>query len=140
MTDRRYYSIPAHAVAALFGGPLAAIAFATIEAHSLGRLKRDLPWLAAGLIAFLVAARAAAGSGLLDRALEDLGTQRLPTWEHLAYRVAALAMFTGCWLLHRGERRALAAAGVAPVAGYAAGLVAMVIGLVGGTLALLALR
>ena len=49
-------------------------------------------------------------------------------------------MFTGCWLLHRGERRALAAAGVAPVAGYAAGLVAMVIGLVGGTLALLALR
>jgi hypothetical protein len=140
MNARRYYSVPAHAVSALFGGPLAAIAFAAIEARALGRLQRDLPWLAAGFVAVLVAALAAAGSGLLDWAFSDLGTQHLPTWEKLAYRVTGLGTFAAYWSLHRVERRALAAAGVAPVAGYAAGVVALLLGLVGGTVLLLALR
>ena len=72
MQGRRYYSAPAFAVSSLFGGPLSAVAFAAIEARALGRLRRDLPWLALGFAAVLAAALWAAGSGLLDPALRDL--------------------------------------------------------------------
>jgi hypothetical protein len=140
MTQRHCYSLPAFAVSSLFGGPLAALAFAAIEARALGRLRRDLPWIAGGLASVLLAALAAADTGLLDRALRDLGTQHLPTWEHAAYRAAALGFFAGFWWLHHDDRQALAAAGASPVPGYGAGLVALLIGLVGGTLLLLALR
>jgi energy-converting hydrogenase Eha subunit A len=140
MTARHYYSVPAFAICSLFGGPIAAVAFAAIEARALGRLRRELPWLVTGLVALVLAAALAARRGLLDRALSDLGTQHVPTWEHLAYRLTALGYFAGYWWLHRHERRALAAAGVAPLPGYAAGLVALMIGLVGGTVLLLALR
>jgi len=140
MTQRHYYSVPALAVSSLFGGPLAAVAFAALEARALGRLGRDLPWLAAGLVAVLLAASAAADRGLLDGALRDLGTQHLSTWEHLAYRLLALAYCAGYWWLHRRERQALATAGVAPVPGYGAGVLALLIGLVAGTALLLALR
>jgi hypothetical protein len=139
-TTRRYYSMPALAIASLFGGPIAAVAFAAIEARALGRLERDLPWIIAGLAGIVVAAVAAASSGLLDAALVDLGTRHVPTWEHVAYRVLALAFVLGYWRLHRADRSELARAGVAPVPGYAAGLVALLIGLVGGTLLLLSLR
>lgn len=140
MQGRHYYSAPAFAVASLFGGPLSAVAFAAIEARALGRLQRDLPWLALGIALVLAAALLAAESGLLDPALRDLGTRAVPTWEHVAYRVAALGYFAGYWWLHRGERRELAAAGMPPVPGYAAGVVALLAGLVAGTALLLALR
>ena len=140
MQDRRYYSVPAFAVSSLFGGPLSAVAFAAIEARALGRLRRDLPWLLLGIAAVLLVSVLAADRGLLDLALRDLGTRALPTWEHVAYRLAAFGYFAAYWWLHRNERRELAAAGVEPVPGYAAGLVALLIGLVSGTLLLLALR
>lgn len=140
MTGRHYYSIPAFAISSLFGGPLAALAFAAIEARALRRLSRDLPWLLAGLAALLVASRVAAQRGLLDAALRDLGTQHVPTWEHLAYRAIALLYFAGYWALHRRDRRELAATGMPPLPGYAAGLGALLVGLVGGTALLLALR
>jgi hypothetical protein len=140
VTPRRYYSAPAFAVSSVFGGPLAAVAFAAIEARALGRLQRDLPWLVAGLVAFVGAAVIAASSGLLDQALADLGTSSVPTWENVAYRLAALAFFLAYWRLHRADRRALAQAGVAATPGYGAGTVALLAGLVGGTLLLLALR
>lgn len=140
MTPRHYYSVPAFVISSLFGGPIAAVAFAAIEARGLGRLERELPWLAGGLAAVVLAALAAAQWGLLDRALRDLGTQHVPLWEHVAYRVVALGYFAGYWWLHRRERGALAAAGVGPRPGYAAGLMALVAGLVGGTTLLLALR
>lgn len=140
MTSRHYYSIPALAVSSVFGGPLAAVAFAAIEARALGRLDRDLPWIVFGLAAVVLAALFAASTGLLEPALADLGTRRVPAWEHIGYRLVALGFFAGYWLLHRADRRELARAGVAPVPGYAAGLVALLIGLVGGTLLLLSLR
>jgi hypothetical protein len=139
-TDRRYYSAPAFAVSSIFGGPLAAVAFAAIEARALGRLHRDLPWLLAGLAAFVGAAVVAAASGLLDQAFVDLGTSRVPTWEQVSYRLAALGFFVLYWRLHLADRRALARAGVAATPGYGAGVVALLLGLVGGTLLLLALR
>lgn len=140
MNGRHYYSVPALAVSSLFGGPLAAVAFAAIEARALGRLGRDLPWIVGGLAAVIAAALLAASTGLLDDALTDLGTRRVPAWEQAAYRLAALGFFVGYWFLHRADRRELARAGVAPVPGYAAGLAALMIGLVGGTVLLLALR
>lgn len=140
MFQKQYYSVPALAVSSLFGGPISAVAFAAIEARALGRLQRDLPWLAGGLAAVLLAAMAAARWGLLDQALRNLGTFGLPTWEHVTYRLAALAYFAGYWWLHRGERNELAARGIAPIPGYAAGVVALLIGLVSGTVLLLALR
>ncbi len=140
MSGRRYYSAPAFAVSSIFGGPLTAVAFAAIEARALGRLSRDLPWLLAGLGAIVFAALWAASSGLLDQAVADLGTRRVPTWEHVAYRLAALGFFLAYWRLHRADRRELARAGVAATPGYGAGTVALLVGLVGGTLLLLALR
>jgi hypothetical protein len=136
----RYYSAPAFAVSALFGGPLAAIAFAAIEARALGRLQRDLPWLFAGLGGVIAVAALAASTGLLDEALADLGTRQVPAWAQVGYRMAALGFFLGYWLLHRADRRALARAGVAATPGYAAGLVALLAGLISGTTLLLALR
>jgi len=140
MQGRHYYSAPAFAVSSLFGGPLSAVAFAAIEARALGRLQRELPWLVLGCAAVLAAALLAANWGLLDTALRDLGTRAVPTWEHVAYRLVAFGYFIAYWWLHRHERRALAAAGVPPVPGYAAGLVALLIGLVAGTVLLLLLR
>jgi uncharacterized BrkB/YihY/UPF0761 family membrane protein len=140
MTARHYYSAPAFAVSSVFGGPLAAVAFAAIEARAMGRLQRDLPWLMAGLAIILAASMLAASSGLLDQALVDLGTRHVPTWAHVGYRLAALGFFLLYWRLHRADRRALARAGVAAVPGYGAGVVALLMGLVGGTLLLLALR
>jgi hypothetical protein len=140
MQGRHYYSAPAFAVSSLFGGPLSAVAFAAIEARALGRLQRDLPWLVLGLVAVLAAALAAANWGLLDTALRDLGTRAVPTWEHVAYRLVAFGYFLAYWWLHRQDRRELAAAGIAPVAGYAAGVVALLAGLVAGTALLLLLR
>jgi hypothetical protein len=140
MQGRRYYSVPAFAVSSFFGGPLSAVAFAAIEARALGRLQRDLPWLALGFAAVLASSLLAASWGLLDLPLRDLGTRAVPAWEHVAYRLVAVGYFLAYWWLHRDERRALAAAGVPPVPGYAAGLVALLIGLVAGTALLVALR
>lgn len=137
---RRYYSAPAFAVSSVFGGPLAAVAFAAIEARALGRLQRDLPWLVAGIVCVVAAAVLAASSGLLDQALVDLGTSHVPAWAQVGYRLVALGFFIAYWLLHRADRRALARAGVAAVPGYGAGVAALLMGLVGGTVLLLALR
>lgn len=138
--NRHCYSTPAFAVSSFFGGPLSAIAFAAIEARALGRLGRDLPWLIAGLVAVVLAAAVAADAGLLDGVLQDLGTQRLAAREHVIYRLVALAFFAGYWWLHREDRGQLARSGARPVPGYGAGLVALLIGLFGGTALLLALR
>ena len=140
MSQRRYYSTPAFAVSSLFGGPLAAIAFAAIEARSLDRLQRDIPWLVAGLTAFVTASVLAARTGLLDTALTDLGTSHVSTWAQISYRAVPLGFFAGYWVLHRPDRRRLEREGIDPVPGYGAGLAALMVGLVGGTLLLLSLR
>jgi hypothetical protein len=140
MSRVRYYSTPAFAVCSLFGGPLSAVAFATIQARAMGRLQRDLPWLMLGLAAILAATSHAAGSGLLREALADLGTRHVPAPLHLAYRVVALAFFYAYWRIQRPDRDRLRRAGVQAEPGYAAGVVALLIGLVGGTALLIALR
>jgi len=140
MTGRHYYSVPALAISALFGGPLSAVAFAAIEARALDRLRKDVAWLAAGVAAFLGAALLADRSGLLGHALEDLGTQHLPVWAQVSYRLLALVYVAGYLRLHRADRRGLAATGIGPLAGYGAGVIALLVGLVAGTAILLALR
>lgn len=106
----------------------------------MGRLARDLPWLVLGLLAIVAAASAAASGGLLREALADLGTRHVPLRLHVAYRFSALAFFYAYWRLQGPDRERLLRAGVAPEPGYAAGVVALLMGLVGGTLLLLALR
>jgi hypothetical protein len=136
----RLYSAPAFAFCSLFGGPLSAVAFATIQSRAMGRLRRDLPWLLLGLASCVVAAQQAATSGLLREALADLGTQHVPAPLHLAYRVAALVFFYLYWRLQRPHRERLLRAGVKAEPGYAAGVVALLLGLLGGTLLLISLR
>ncbi len=106
----------------------------------MGRLLRDLPWLVLGLFLFLAAASFAASNGLLREALADLGTQHVPVLLHLSYRAAALGFFYAYWRRLQPERDRLIEQGVAVEPGYAAGVVALLIGLVGGTMVLLALR
>jgi hypothetical protein len=136
----RHYSTPAFAVCSLFGGPLSAVAFAAIQSRAMGRLQRDLPWLLLGLLVVLLASSYAASSGLLREALADLGTTHVPMLLHVAYRVIALAFFYVYWWRLQPGRERLLRAGVAAEPGYAAGVVALLIGLVGGTLLLLSLR
>jgi hypothetical protein len=124
----------------LFGGPLSAISFAAIQSRAMGRLWRDLPWLVLGLALTLAAAAYAASSGLLREALADLGTRRVPLLVHVAYRLAALAFFYAFWRRLLPDRDRLIRAGVPVEPGYAAGVVALLLGLVGGTTVLLALR
>jgi len=106
----------------------------------MGRLVRDLPWLVLGLLLFLAAASFAASIGLLREALADLGTQHVPVLTHLSYRAAALLFFYVYWRRLLPDRDRLIEAGVAVEPGYAAGVVALLIGLVGGTIVLLVLR
>jgi hypothetical protein len=136
----RYYSTPAFAVCALFGGPLSAVAFATIQSRAMGRLRRDLPWLMLGVAAILAAATHAAGTGLLREAIADLGTRHVPALLHVAYRILALGFFYAYWRIQRPDRDRLHHAGIQAEPGYAAGVVALLIGLVGGTVLLVALR
>jgi hypothetical protein len=106
----------------------------------MGRLARDLPWLVLGLLAIVAAASVAASSGLLSEALQDLGTRHVPLLLHVAYRLSALGFFYAYWRLQGPERERLLRAGIAAEPGYAAGVVALLMGLAGGTLLLLALR
>jgi len=136
----RHYSTPAFAVCALFGGPLSAVAFAAIQSRAMGRLTRDLPWLLLGLLSVLLASSYAASSGLLREAIADLGTTHVPVLLHVAYRVIALLFFYAYWQRLQPERERLLNAGIAPEPGYGAGVLALLAGLVSGTLLLLALR
>lgn len=136
----RHYSTPAFAVCSLFGGPLSAVAFATLQSHVMGRLRRDLPALLLGLLAIIGVALYSASSGLLREALADLGTRNVPGPLHLAYRVVSLGFFYAYWRRLRADRERLICDGIAAEPGYAAGLASLLIGLVGGTLLLLALR
>lgn len=140
MSQVRHYSTPAFAVCSLFGGPLSAVAFAAIQSRAMGRLQRDLPWLLLGLLLVLLASSYAASSGLLREALVDLGTTHVPVLLHVAYRVIALLFFYAYWKRLQPERERLMRAGIAAEPGYGAGVVALLVGLVGGTLLLLALR
>lgn len=140
MNQPRLFSTPAFAVCSLFGGPLSAISFAAIQSRAMGRLWRDLPWLVLGLLLILAAAAYAASSGLLREALADLGTRHVPLLVHVAYRLAALAFFYAFWRRLLPDRDRMIQAGVPVEPGYAAGVVALLLGLVGGTTVLLALR
>jgi hypothetical protein len=136
----RLYSTPAFAVCSIFGGPLSALSFAAIQSRAMGRLRRDLPALLLGLAVVLAGSVWSASAGLLRQALVDLGTSHVPVLLHIAYRLIAVAFFLVYWRMLLPERRRLLQTGLAPEPGYGAGVVALLIGLVGGTLLLLALR
>ncbi len=140
MNRPRLYSTSAFAVCSLFGGPLSALAFAAIQSRAMGRLWHDLPWLVLGLLMTFAAAAYAASSGLLREALGDLGTRHVPVLTHLAYRLAALAFFYAFWRRLLPDRDRLIQAGVPVEPGYATGVFALLLGLVGGTVTLLVLR
>ncbi len=136
----RLYSTRAFAVCSLFGGPLSAVAFAALQARAMGRLRRDLPWLLLGLALFLAGAYILAETGLLGEAMTDLGTTHVPLVSQLVYRLVALGFCFAYWQRQQPEREQLMAAGITPEPGYGVGVVALLVGLVGGTLVLLALR
>jgi energy-converting hydrogenase Eha subunit A len=136
----RLYSTRAFVVCSLFGGPLSAVAFAALQARAMGRLRRDLPWLLLGLALFLAGAYILAETGLLGEAMTDLGTTHVPLVSQLVYRLVALGFCFAYWQRQQPEREQLMAAGITPEPGYGVGVVALLVGLVGGTLVLLALR
>ena len=140
MKRRQLYSTPAFAVCSIFGGPLSALAFATIQSHAMNRLLRDLPALLLGLAVMFAGTGWAASAGLLEQALVDLGTSHVPVLMHIAYRLIAVGFFLVYWRMLLPERRQLLEAGVTVQPGYGAGLAALLVGLVGGTTLLLALR
>jgi hypothetical protein len=136
----RLYSTPAFAVCSIFGGPLSALSFAAIQSRAMGRFRRDLPALLLGLAVVLAGSAWSASAGLLRQALVDLGTTHVPVLLHIAYRLIAVAFFLVYWRMLLPERRRLLQSGLEPEPGYGAGVAALLIGLVGGTLLLLALR
>lgn len=140
MQRPRLYSTPAFAVCSIFGGPLSALAFAAIQSHAMNRLLRDLPALLVGLVVMFAGTFWSASAGLLDQALLDLGTSHVPVLMQVGYRLIAIGFFLVYWRMLLPERRQLLQAGLEPEPGYGVGVVALLIGLVGGTLLLLAVR
>jgi energy-converting hydrogenase Eha subunit A len=72
--------------------------------------------------------------------MTDLGTSHVPLVSQLVYRLAALGFCFAYWQRQQPERERLITAGIAPEPGYGVGVVALLVGLVGGTIVLLALR
>ena len=136
----RHYSTRAFAICSLFGGPLSAVVFAALQARAMGRLRRDMPWLLLGLGLFLAGAYVLAETGMLDEALTDLGTRNVPFVSQLVYRLVALGYCFAYWQRQQPERERLVAAGVESEPGYGVGVLALLAGLLGGTMLLLMLR
>ncbi len=116
------FSPQAHFLSSFFGGPLAALAMAGLNAARLGRTRVDAPWLALGLLGYLglEAGLALTGSG---QAL----VQQLESWmgqgaHGLLVRVFALGCFVVFMRRHRREQAACDLMGLPRPAGLWPGI------------------
>lgn len=119
---RAPYAQQVHFLTAFFGGPLAAMAFNLLNSHRLERLRRDAPWLVAGLAlalgldAFLLLTEP--GRAFVAAAEAVLGRNVLG----LAVRVLALGLFVLGLVMHRREHQAADLMGVPRPSGWVLGI------------------
>jgi len=120
------YSLQAGFLVALCGGPAAVFGMATLNAHRVGRLPRDLAWLLPALLAWLLfeAWWAATPSGRQF----NVGVQAALGFPGPRYveRGLALLGFVLSGMLHRREQRAADMMGMARPNGWVAGVVFVV--------------
>jgi len=123
------YSQTVGFVCAFFGGPLAVLILAGVNAWRLGRWPADLRWLLPGALLWLgfeaLLLLHPAGQGLVQAVEPWLGRRSA----ELLTRALALAFFaaTALWL-HRREHRMADLLGLDRPSGWTVGLVVLVIG------------
>jgi hypothetical protein len=124
------YSVQALFLTAFFGGPLAAVAMLATNSYRLRRAYKDLPMLLLGAAIFLVSAwiiyRTGAGVVLRDWLTQTLGQRGI----QLFFRLEALAIAGGGYLLHRQEQRTSDLLGLKRPNGWIGGLASLALGIV----------
>ncbi|MES1190643.1 MAG: hypothetical protein ABUS47_06130 [Steroidobacter sp.] len=106
------YSVRATLLTSFFGGPFAAIGMVAVNAYRLARLKYEWTSVVTMLLLYVLGMRALLHS--------DFGRDLVRQWTHLIgdpnlrimYRLVALAFCGYGYLMHRGEHRGAALAGI----------------------------
>jgi hypothetical protein len=118
------YSPTAGYVCSFFGGPIAAVAFASVNSRRLGRLPADLPWLIAALALFVIA---------LWWAFMGRYPDPLQPWiqenVEISVRVLGVVYFGAIYLLHRRHYRAMQMMGIESPNGWGVGFACAAIGI-----------
>jgi hypothetical protein len=119
------YSVQATFFTAFFGGPFAALALIAVNSSRLKRLGRDLPALAACLMAVVLLGWVLQGSGLAAAApLRDWLDANVGERNYrYVYRFLALLIVGIGYLLHRREQRNTDLLGLARPNGWIAGAI-----------------
>lgn len=99
------YSGQAGFLVSFFGGPLAACLLSALSARRLGRLPRDLPWLAAVGLAYVGLEWAALHTAIGQQAMAALNDLLGGSRHDLAHKLLGLLAFGLFSLLHRQEQR-----------------------------------
>ena len=120
---RAPYSTQTGVLTAWFGGPLAAIGFAVLNAHRLGRLRRDALWIAALMVVWVA---------FMYWQMSTDSTNAIKQWllvnasdypARYGYRVLALVYCGVATLMHRQQQRAASMFGGERPNGLVAGLI-----------------
>ena len=125
---RAPYSTQTGVLAAWFGGPLAAIGFAVLNAHRLGRLRRDALWIAALTVAWVALMYWQMSTDPTNAIKQWLlvNASDLPT--RYGYRVLALVYCGIATFMHNQQRRATTMFGGERPNGVVAGLILVAAG------------
>jgi hypothetical protein len=128
------YSGQAGFLVSFFGGPLAACILGALSAQRIGRLQRDLPWLAAAMLAHLGLTWWALQTALGQQAMTALHDILGSSTGSLVHKLQGLLVFGLFSLLHRREQRAATLMGLDRPNGTWVGLGLIGLGIVFGVL------
>ncbi len=128
LTDARtdattIYSATAGYVTSFFGGPVAALAFAAVNARRLGRLRADAPLLIGGLALF---AAVISWAFMGPHPVEV--QQQIEEQLRIGVRALGLIYFGAIYLLHRRHYRTMAMMGIESPNGWGVGIACGILG------------
>jgi hypothetical protein len=129
-TSAAPYSVKTVFLTAFFGGPLAAVAILATNSYRLRRIYRDLPMLLLGVALFLISGwiiyRTSAGMVIRDWLTQTLGQRGI----QYSFRLEALVIAAGGYLMHRQEQRTSDLLGLKRPNGWIGGLACLALGIV----------
>lgn len=116
------YSLQAFCLTAFFGGPFAAVGFWGLNAHRVGRIRQELPWmLAFAALTFAVLAA-------LELWLPSAEGRPMSFTERVLVRLYALGIVGVAWLRWRARYRAMQITGLDSPNGTVPSIACIVVG------------